>query len=90
MLEINLGMEEQIKYYECSDFPFNFKLKSALRTGDPVEATDITGAIDTWMDNLPVGRAANWLVKTVHATLTIICILCLCECDHSQLTIVHF
>lgn len=39
--------------------PFNFQLLSMQRTST---AADYANAILYWMDNMPAGRSANWVV----------------------------
>jgi hypothetical protein len=64
MLEVNLEPSEQMKYYECGDFPFNFYLTN-LDT--PVSAAAVRNIILDWMDNMPEGRIANWVVSKVRS-----------------------
>ena len=60
MLELNLDPTEQMKYYECGDFPFNFYLTNL----DPlVSALAAQKLILDWMDNMPDGKVANWVVS---------------------------
>ena len=64
MLETYLAIDEQVKYYDCSDFPFNFKLigmcPAHLR---PLSAQTILSQIHKWIDNTPKEKLANWVVK---------------------------
>lgn len=46
-------------YYEVSDYPFNFAFIGLL--GD-LDAQRILYSINEWLDNLPEGRVANWVV----------------------------
>jgi hypothetical protein len=59
MLEIYLSPEEILPYYEVSDYPFNFAFIGLL--GD-LDAQRILYSINEWLDNLPEGRVANWVV----------------------------
>ena len=61
MLELNLDPTEQMKYYECGDFPFNFYLTNL---DPPVSALAAQKLILDWMDNMPDGRVANWVVSS--------------------------
>lgn len=58
MLEVYLEVEEEMKYYECSDFPFNF----AMISDDPLNATIVKTIIDDWMKYMPEGKTANWVL----------------------------
>ena len=49
-----------MKYYECGDFPFNFYLTNL---DPPVSALATQDLILDWMDNMPKGKAANWVVR---------------------------
>ena len=60
MLELNLDPTEQMKYYECGDFPFNFYLTNLE---PPVGALATQKLILDWMDNMPDGKVANWVVS---------------------------
>ena len=64
MLETYLPIEEQVKYYHCSDFPFNFKLigmrPAHLR---PLSAQTVLNQIHKWLDNTPKDKLANWVVS---------------------------
>ena len=64
MLETYLAIDEQVKYYECSDFPFNFKLigmrPAHLR---PLSAQTVLNQIHKWLDNTPKAKLANWVVR---------------------------
>ena len=59
-----LPIGEQVKYYECSDFPFNFKLigmrPAHLR---PLSAQTVLNEIHKWIDNTPKGKLSNWVVS---------------------------
>ena len=61
MLELNLDPVEQMKYYECGDFPFNFYLTSI---NPPASALSTEKCILDWMNNMPEGKVANWVVMT--------------------------
>ena len=59
MLELSLNYTETAKYYECSDFPFNFNL--LLRK--PVVASDVEARINGYLSEaVPEGRSPNWVV----------------------------
>ena len=60
MLELNLDPTEQMKYYECGDFPFNFYLTNLE---PPVSALAAQKLILDWMDNMPDGKVANWVAS---------------------------
>jgi hypothetical protein len=50
-------------YYEYSDFPFNFLLVTDPPRDRPVSASDMEAIIKKWLDNMPTGKTANWVVK---------------------------
>jgi len=60
-LSEDLTTEDMMSFYECSDFAFNFnlivKLKSDNLTGD-----NIRDAVADWLDNMPEGKTANWVL----------------------------
>ena len=64
MLETYLSIEEQVKYYHCSDFPFNFKL-IGMRPAHfrPLSAQTVLNQIHKWLDNTPKDKLANWVVS---------------------------
>ena len=64
MLELNLDPIEQMKYYECGDFPFNFYLTNI---DAPASALSTEKFILDWMNNMPEGKVANWVVKQIKA-----------------------
>ena len=67
MVEAYLPIDEQVKYYEVSDFPFNFKLigmrPAHLR---PLSAQTVLNQIHKWIDNTPKGKASNWVVRKMY------------------------
>ena len=67
MVEAYLPIDEQVKYYEVSDFPFNFKLigmrPAHLR---PLSAQTVLNQIHKWIDNTPKGKLSNWVVRKIH------------------------
>ena len=65
MLEAYLGVQDLIKFYDVSDFCFNFNL---LNPHTPFTAQDIKNEIDNIVDNLPAELVQNWVVSTVKLT----------------------
>ena len=65
MLETYLAIDEQVKYYQCSDFPFNFML-IGLRPAHlrPLSAQTVLNQIHKWLGNTPKDKLANWVVRT--------------------------
>lgn len=59
-------IQDTMRYYADADgnpiahFPFNFLLISDLNVDST--ARDFKSTIDRWIDNMPVGSAANWVV----------------------------
>ena len=60
-LSENLSTSDLMKYYEVSDFPFNFNFVVHLKSD--VTAAQIETQILDWMQNLPKGKTANWVVS---------------------------
>jgi hypothetical protein len=72
MVETYLSIDDTMEYYECGDFPFNFFFimdLPRLGTDRVVEAVDMERIINLWMDNMPAGKTANWVVSTKHETI---------------------
>ena len=69
MVEAYLPIDEQVKCYEVSDFPFNFKLigmrPAHLR---PLSAQTVLNQIHKWIDNTPKGKTSNWVVCKIRPT----------------------
>eukprot|EP00095_Tigriopus_kingsejongensis_P002649 maker-scaffold441_size170131-snap-gene-0.35 protein:Tk02649 transcript:maker-scaffold441_size170131-snap-gene-0.35-mRNA-1 annotation:"hypothetical protein LOTGIDRAFT_141370" len=59
MLEVYVGVEDQLKYYKVSDFPFNFGLLNVR--GPPVQAVDAKREIDNILENIPNNYTFNWV-----------------------------
>ena len=59
MLEVYLPAEEMEPYFYVGDFPFNFQL---IFYDDNVKADDVLDRIETALNNVPVGRKANWVL----------------------------
>ncbi len=60
MLESYLPANEQVPFYECSDFPFNFAF---VEMYSPVTASKVAQELRDWLFYLPEGKAANWVVR---------------------------
>ncbi len=60
MLEIYMSPQDLVPYYEVGDYPFNFGLIGLL---DPVMAEDVLRNINDWLEFLPEGKTANWVVS---------------------------
>ena len=60
MLEIYMSPQDLVPYYEVGDYPFNFGLIGLL---DPVKAEDVLRNINDWLEFLPEGKTANWVVS---------------------------
>jgi hypothetical protein len=66
MLETYAPLDKVMEYYGSEErpgghFPFNFLLISDLSNDS--NAYDFDAAIHKWMDNMPEGRWANWVVS---------------------------
>ena len=55
----DLPIQDNILFYECSDYPFNFQFISM-----PLNASTFAASIDEWIQNVPSDSAANWVVCT--------------------------
>ena len=64
MVETYLSVEDTMEYYECGDFPFNFFIITDLpRVNDaPVTASAMETIIKKWLDPMPNGNVANWVL----------------------------
>lgn len=60
MLEVYVSIEDQLKYYKVSDFPFNFALLNVR--GPPVKAEDAKREIDQILEGIPNNNTYNWVV----------------------------
>ena len=68
-----VSVQETMEYYECADFPFNFFFIYFLPKGDdgaagggrPVSASGVARSIQLWLDNMPAGKTANWVVRVL-------------------------
>lgn len=58
-------LEELFKYYgtpqkPIAHFPFNFEFISRIKKD--FNGSDIAGVVDEWLEKMPEGNTANWLV----------------------------
>lgn len=60
MLEVWGNPAEQLKYYNCSDFPFNFGF---LLLRDLSVPTEILATIDQVLTSIPKELTKNWIVR---------------------------
>ncbi|KAJ4433394.1 hypothetical protein ANN_15653 [Periplaneta americana] len=65
MLETYASLEQVMAYYGTDErpgghFPFNFLLITDLNNGST--ALDFDETVHKWMDNMPAGRWANWVI----------------------------
>jgi alpha-glucosidase len=66
MTEAYTSIENTMLYYgnsttNGSHIPFNFQI--ILNLNSQSTAADVNNVIHTWMDNLPTGKTANWVVS---------------------------
>ena len=69
MRNFPIHAEGTMDYYECGDFPFNFFFVYFLPKGDGVRAVDassVARSISLWLNNMPTGKTANWVVRLMH------------------------
>jgi alpha-glucosidase len=69
MLEAYASLEQVMAYYGTDEkpgghFPFNFLLITELDKNS--SAYDFDATVHKWMDNMPAGRWANWVVSDYH------------------------
>ena len=62
MLESYLTAEEQVPFYDCSDFPFNFAF---IEMYAPITASKVAKDLNDWLNFLPEGKTANWVVSII-------------------------
>ena len=58
---VEASSPDPYKYYDCSDFPFNFDFLGFDHL--PVQASEVQNKINTWLWNTPLRHKANWLVN---------------------------
>ena len=75
MLQVSLSLEEQVEYYNCGDYPFNFQLTKLLST--PPSALEVKRAIESFLLMVPTDRQSNWLVSMSRAQKVVNCNLSL-------------
>lgn len=62
-LSQDLTVQDLMKYYDVSDFPFNFNFVVQLEA--PMEAAKVKEQVDNWLDNTPDGKTPNWVVSFI-------------------------
>ena len=68
-----VSVQGTMEYYECADFPFNFFFIYFLPKGvdgsggggRPVSASGVARSIELWLNNMPAGKTANWVVRVL-------------------------
>jgi len=60
-LSEDLTTEDMMSFYGCSDFAFNFNLIVKLKMDD-LTGNNIKEAVADWLDNMPEGKTANWVL----------------------------
>ena len=60
-LDVTLPVDEEVEYYQCSDFPFNFDFIYNVRS--PVQASDVAVVINNWASKVPNDKPNNWVVR---------------------------
>ena len=63
-----VSVQGTMEYYECADFPFNFFFIYFLPRGDEgtvVSASGVARSIELWLNNMPAGKTANWVVRVL-------------------------
>ena len=60
-LSEDLTTENMMTFYNCSDFAFNFNMIVKLKP-DELSGDTIKAAVADWLDNMPEGKTANWVL----------------------------
>ena len=60
IVEAGSPLPLMMKYYTVGVDPFNFMFIGALNNNS--RASDYVREIRTWMDNMPIGNSANWVI----------------------------
>merc|ERR1711970_375636 len=60
-LSEDLTTEDMMTFYSCSDFAFNFNMIVKLQP-ENLSGNDIKDAVADWLDNMPEGKTANWVL----------------------------
>lgn len=60
-MEAYTDFEHTMRYYDYGVEPFNFKFIIDLKAQS--SAQDFKQAIDSWMNSMPEGKVANWVVR---------------------------
>ena len=64
-LSPDLSTEDLMAYYDSCDFAFNFNF--IVHLSNPLRAADLEQQVKDWMDNMPTGATANWVVSDPRA-----------------------
>lgn len=61
-MEAYTDLGHTIKYYDYNLLPFNFKFIRNIPSQS--SAQDFKREMDSWMNAMPSGEVANWVVRT--------------------------
>ena len=59
-LSEDLSVSDLMRYYDSCDFAFNFNFIVQLES--PLTAEGLLKQTNDWLDNMPEGKTANWVV----------------------------
>ena len=62
-LSPDLTVSYLMAYYDSCDFAFNFNFIVHLK--NPLRAAELEQQVKDWVDNMPPGATANWVVSVV-------------------------
>ena len=60
-LSEDLTVDDLMHYYDSCDFAFNFNFIVHLES--PLTADGLLQQTNDWLDNMPEGKTANWVVR---------------------------
>ena len=66
-LSEDLSVEDLMRYYDSCDFAFNFNFIVHLES--PLTAEGLLQQTNDWLDNMPEGKTANWVVSTLYCDI---------------------
>lgn len=66
VMEAYTNFENTMKYYKYDLMPFNFEFITNINAQS--NASDYKREIDAWMNSMPKGEVANWVVR-IHMKL---------------------
>ena len=62
-LSEDLSVADLMRYYDSCDFAFNFNY--IVHLFDPLSAGQLLDQTNDWLNNMPEGKTANWVVRRI-------------------------